>query len=84
MCKRQKKNVVSNLFFHEFIGNFKLKTKGTPKIFKEMMMLIDKAWKPLYNFQRQGQRSVTSAERSVKSQVGYFANLNITIRSSWK
>lgn len=38
-----KKNVVSNPFFHEFIGNFKLKTKGTPKIFKEMMMLIDKA-----------------------------------------
>ena len=63
-------------FFHEFIGNFKLKTKGTPKIFKEMMMLIDKAWKPLYNFQRQGQRSVTSAEWSMKSQVVYFANLN--------
>ena len=36
-------NVVSNLFFHEFIGNLKFKTKGTPKIFKEMMMLIDKA-----------------------------------------
>ena len=70
-----KKNVVSNLFFHEFIGNFKLKTKGTPKIFKEMMMLIDKACKPLYNF-RQGQRSVTAAERSVKSQVVYFVNLN--------
>lgn len=75
MCKRQKKNVVSNLFFHEFIGNFKLKTKGIPKIFKEMMMLIDKAWKPLYNF-RQGQRSVRVAERSVKSQVVYFVNLN--------
>ena len=29
-----KKNVVGNLFFHEFIGNFKLKTKGTPTIFK--------------------------------------------------
>ena len=41
-----------------------------------MMMLIDKAWKPLYNFQRQGQRSVTSAEWSMKSQVVYFANLN--------
>ena len=40
-----------------------------------MMMLIDKAWKPLYNF-RQGQRSVTAAERSVKSQVVYFVNLN--------
>ena len=36
-------NVVSNLFFHEFIGNLKFKTKGTLKIFKEMMMLIDKA-----------------------------------------
>ena len=43
---------------------------------KEMMMLIDKAWKPLYKFHRQGQRSVTAAERSVKSQVVYFVNLN--------
>ena len=69
-------NIVSILFCHEFIGNFKFKTKGTPKIFKEMMMLIDKAWKPLYNFQRQGQRSVTAAEWSLKSQVVYFVNLN--------
>ena len=41
-----------------------------------MMMFIDKAWKPLYNFQRQGQRSVTAAEWSVKSLVVYFVNLN--------
>ena len=71
-----KKMLLVIFFFHEFIGNLKLKTKGTPKIFEEMMMFIDKAWKPLYNFQRQGQRSVTAAERSVKSLVVYFVNLN--------